>query len=85
MRPNDTTALSQPDEQAADTCPRCGGGFHCGVKDAGPCPCSTLTLSPALQADLRRRYARCLCLRCLGELAQQDATAVPSSPGSQPG
>lgn len=56
-----------------DTCPRCGGGFHCGVSDAAPCACTTLTLSDALLADLRARYgARCLCLRCLAELAAQE-------------
>jgi len=54
---------------ADDRCPRCGGGFHCGMNDAAPCPCSTLTLSPALQAALRQRYTGCLCLRCLAELA----------------
>ena len=56
----------------ADTCPRCGGGFHCGVGDTAPCACTTLTLSAELIADLRARYTSCLCLRCLGELSRAD-------------
>jgi hypothetical protein len=54
---------------ASDQCPRCGGGFHCGVNDSVPCACSTVTLSAALLADLRQRYSSCLCQRCLLELA----------------
>ena len=54
---------------AADNrCPRCGGGFHCGVNDAGPCACSTVQLSAAQQASLRQRYGSCLCLACLASL-----------------
>ena len=53
-----------------DCCPRCGGGFHCGVADAVPCPCSRVTLDAATQAALRQRYSGCLCLRCLAELSR---------------
>lgn len=52
-----------------DTCPRCGGAFACGMHSPGPCPCTTLVLSAELQAQLRERYAGCLCLACLHELA----------------
>ncbi|HEY4068189.1 MAG TPA: cysteine-rich CWC family protein [Burkholderiaceae bacterium] len=58
---------------AAATCPRCGGGFHCGAHDAAPCACAGLPLSDALRAELRTRYAGCLCLACLTELAGADA------------
>ena len=54
---------------ATDRCPRCGGDFHCGARDPGPCPCGTLTLPPDLLATLRARYDGCLCLRCLQQLA----------------
>lgn len=61
------------------TCPRCGAGFRCGVADAQPCDCSTLSLSPALLADLRRRYpGGCLCLDCLRTLQRDDAKAAPA-------
>lgn len=69
-----------PLPEASDRCPRCGGGFHCGVNDAGPCACTTVTLSAALQATLRTQYAGCLCLRCLAELAAAD-TSPPAQPG----
>ena len=53
---------------APDTCPRCGGGFHCGVNDTTPCACTGLKLDAGLLLELRGRYAGCLCLRCLAEL-----------------
>lgn len=52
-----------------DRCPRCGGTFHCGIDDTGPCACTTVTLSSAVLADLRQRYTGCLCVRCLAELS----------------
>jgi len=54
-------------------CPRCGGPFHCGANDPTPCACGTLKLDAALLADLRQRYDRCLCLRCLAALAEPPA------------
>jgi len=54
---------------ADDRCPRCGGAFHCGANDPGPCACTTLKLDAATLAALNRSYAGCLCLRCLGEIA----------------
>jgi hypothetical protein len=53
-----------------DRCPRCGGGFHCGVADTAPCPCASLPLSEGLQAKLRARYTGCLCLACLKALSE---------------
>lgn len=54
---------------APDRCPRCGGGFACGINGTAPCPCTTVTLSPDLLADLRWRFQGCLCLNCLRELS----------------
>ena len=68
------------DEPHDDRCPRCGSAFHCGMHDAAPCPCSTLTLSRDTLAMLKERYAGCLCLRCLVELAKPAASAdAPSA------
>ena len=53
----------------SDTCPRCGGGFHCGVNDKAPCACTTITLDAATLAELRARYTTCVCMPCLAELA----------------
>jgi len=65
-------------DSGTDRCPRCGGGFHCGIEDAGPCGCTTVTLDAALQQRLRERYTGCLCLRCLAALAQGDNIEPPS-------
>ena len=62
---------------ATDLCPRCGGGFHCGVNDAAPCACTTVTLDARTLADLRERYTSCLCLRCLAELSNAKEEAGP--------
>ncbi|MFO1327417.1 MAG: cysteine-rich CWC family protein [Rubrivivax sp.] len=64
---------------ADSRCPRCGGAFHCGARDAAPCACSTLVLPPALLAELRQRHSGCLCLPCLRQLAAA-AQAAPGSP-----
>lgn len=57
---------------APDRCPRCGGGFACGMNGAGPCPCTTVTLSPERLAELRARYTGCLCMNCLRELSASE-------------
>lgn len=64
-----------PSLPASATCPRCGGSFDCGAAGPGPCACSTLTLPPALPAQLARQYpGGCLCLHCLHRL--RDAAAA---------
>ncbi|MET0209755.1 MAG: cysteine-rich CWC family protein [Burkholderiaceae bacterium] len=71
---------SSPDPAAPEdtACPRCGGGFHCGVND-GHCACFGLRLSDTLKATLSARYPdRCLCVGCLAELAARE-------PGDEPG
>lgn len=52
-----------------ERCARCGGPFRCGVNDDTPCACTTLTLPPALLAQLQRQFTGCLCLPCLQALA----------------
>ena len=64
--------------RTADTCPRCGAAFHCGARDATPCPCAGVTLDAATLRALRERHAGCLCLACLLELQAAAATAHPS-------
>jgi UTP pyrophosphatase len=69
----------EPGPNTTERCPRCGGGFHCGIDDAGPCACTGITLDAAVQQQLRERYRGCLCLRCLQALAQtsRPAPALP--------
>ncbi len=57
-------------------CPRCGGAFHCGARDAAPCACTTVKLAPQTLAALRAQYSGCLCLRCLQALAQAEAAGA---------
>lgn len=71
-----TTAATAAAGLDNSACPRCGGGFHCGVAD-GHCACFGLQLTDALKARLSRDYpGQCLCLRCLAQLA---TTAEDSS------
>jgi hypothetical protein len=65
--------FAQGNSPLDDRCPRCGGGFHCGVNDTAPCPCTSVELDAATQATLRARYDGCLCLRCLQVLREEAA------------
>jgi len=60
-----------------DTCPRCGGGFHCGVNDTAPCACTTVLLDAATLTELRARYTTCVCMTCLVELAAPNNKGRP--------
>jgi hypothetical protein len=71
---------------ATDRCPRCGGAFRCGVAGSGPCACTGIELSTALQAQLREQFQGCLCLACLAclkTLAQAEVAASANRPASQ--
>ena len=68
----------------SDTCPRCGGGFHCGVADAAPCACAALTLTAQTRAELRARYTGCLGLSCLVALAADEKRTGPVLPPAGP-
>jgi len=48
-------------------CPHCGESFTC--KQEAGCWCATLRLESATLAQLRARYADCLCEACLRKLA----------------
>jgi len=65
---------------ASDVCPRCGGGFHCGVNDTEPCACTGLTLDDATLADLRKQFTACLCLACLRAIAATAERAKEPAP-----
>ena len=62
---------------ADSRCPRCGGAFHCGVNDVEPCACTTLSLDEPALADLRQRYAGCLCLTCLRTVSTAQEAVAP--------
>ena len=57
-------------------CPRCGGGFECGVQ-AGHCACFGIRLNERLRTELAGQYSGCLCLPCLRELIDADLRRQP--------
>lgn len=65
-----------------DRCPRCGGPFHCGIGDSGPCACTGVTLGADLQAALRDRFEGCLCLACLRALAAGEPVERATTPAA---
>jgi len=48
-------------------CSRCGERFSC--KQEAGCWCANVRVEPAILAELRARYADCLCEACLRKLA----------------
>jgi hypothetical protein len=68
---------------AETRCPRCGGAFRCGIDEPGPCACTALALTPAMRAEIARRFAGCLCVGCLaaiahGEPYERQPTFIPA-------
>lgn len=57
-------------------CPRCGGGFECGV-NAGHCACFGIRLTERLRVQIAEQYSGCLCLPCLRELIDADLRRQP--------
>ncbi|MBN8486679.1 MAG: cysteine-rich CWC family protein [Burkholderiales bacterium] len=72
------TTLPVPELPQA-RCPRCGGGFHCGARDPGPCACTGLHLRPDLLLAMRTLWSGCLCLPCLQALAAGAALTVDTT------
>jgi hypothetical protein len=78
---HDSTTHAMPEPKPipgyqATTCPRCGAAFACGAEAARetPCSCAAIALSPQRRAELRVRYAGCLCAACLAMLAREPAS-----------
>lgn len=63
------SSTETPSSDGTARCPRCGGAFHCGLRDPAPCACTTVTLDAATLARLRAAYHGCLCLACLHALS----------------
>ena len=53
-----------PELRRPGTCEACGQNFACEISLAG-CWCSNVALTDAARAELRGRYASCLCPACL--------------------
>ena len=54
--------------RAAETCEACGEKFVCGVTLRG-CWCKEIKLSEAALAELKQKYKRCVCRKCLVRVA----------------
>ncbi|MEJ6007621.1 cysteine-rich CWC family protein [Paucibacter sp. AS339] len=65
-------APTPPRPPLDDSCPRCGGAFHCGASEPR-CDCFDLRLSETLRQRLAAQYSRCLCIACLKALAASEA------------
>jgi hypothetical protein len=62
--PNAPSAGETP-AQKQKTCPACGAQFGCMAAAIESCWCAEVKLSGEATADLRARFADCLCPRCL--------------------
>ena len=71
-------STEQPAGWRETTCPRCGGPFACGVgaDRSTPCFCAGIELGAERLAELRARYADCLCAACLRALAAEPERRV---------
>ncbi len=67
----------------SDRCPRCGGGFHCGINDAQPCACTAIALKPEMLTALRLQFEGCLCLACLRVLAASAGLPQRAAPPNE--
>ncbi len=52
------------------TCEACGAQFECASLSK-PCWCGKVKLNPPALAELKSRYADCLCPHCLNEAARK--------------
>jgi len=50
-----------------DQCQKCGGRFHCGLNDSGPCWCA----SDFPRIISGEAGGSCLCQRCLASLVSE--------------
>ncbi|MBD0326275.1 MAG: cysteine-rich CWC family protein [Pyrinomonadaceae bacterium] len=60
--------------QTAQTCEACGAEFNCGALGSS-CWCAEVKLSEAVRAELRARYASCLCRACLESFVEVERGA----------
>lgn len=64
-----SNGLPLPQFRKPSVCEACGATFVCGATDSA-CWCQEIKLSEAVQAELRARYASCLCRACLENYAE---------------
>lgn len=67
-------AMLEKSAEPATLCPRCQQARICRPEAIAACPCTSIRLSPNVQAYLAQHYSACLCLACLQAIAQQHVT-----------
>ncbi|MFM9905728.1 MAG: cysteine-rich CWC family protein [Pyrinomonadaceae bacterium] len=68
------TALGLFSEKYKDAsiCESCGDEFICGATIKG-CWCMNIKVSDQARADMKEKYAKCLCAECLSRYASDTA------------
>ncbi len=62
-------------------CARCGDAFRC--KQEAGCWCASVHMERAMLAEIRARFADCLCEACLRKLAAGQEPAGPEADGTR--
>jgi len=52
-------------------CPRCNAPFECKVGNVNECQCSGISFTDTEKDYIARRYADCLCRKCLLEIRHE--------------
>ncbi|MBK9156318.1 MAG: cysteine-rich CWC family protein [Chloracidobacterium sp.] len=68
MRFRKLLGLVSPRYRSPSVCESCGGEFVCGAAVTG-CWCTEIKLKPEARAELRGRFKKCLCRKCLEKLS----------------
>ena len=65
--------MKKPDEfkHEPKVCPRCQCIFECKVGSVEQCICVTIKVSDRVQDYARKKFADCLCVTCLQEIANE--------------
>jgi len=64
-----TWSRSGPTVKRPGTCESCGHPFACELSLAG-CWCSKIALTAGARADMRAKYADCLCPACMKKYSE---------------
>lgn len=67
---DDKASAALPNSKRSETCDNCGLSFECRP---GRCWCDELTVTPRALAEIRARFDRCLCAKCLTAFAKDFA------------
>ena len=71
MKLRKALGIISPRWREPSACEACGEPFVCGASITG-CWCMNFKLSAQVRADLRSRYRRCLCRKCMEGFARSE-------------